>query len=147
MSFSSHGRIAKLFTRRTAALALFVAFTPVSIFGLFVYFSVTWGLDSNLRLQAIYVENAIHAQPDYWDLNPDRMRAGYEHFVIPGEHFQITNKKGESIAEMGPAPAWYFLVRSHPLHDFGREIGNIKAGKSILDLLWLGLLLFGVSLG
>ena len=36
MSFSPHARIAKLFTRRTLALALFVALTPVSIFGLSV---------------------------------------------------------------------------------------------------------------
>jgi len=147
MSFSPHARIAKLFTRRTLALALFVALTPVSIFGLSVYLSVTGSLDSNLRLQAVYVENAIHAQPDFWDLNPDRMRASYERFVVPGEQFRILNKSGESIVELGPKPAWHLLVRSYPLHDFGVEVGHVEAGKSILVLMWLGLLLFGVSLG
>ena len=108
---------------------------------------MTGSLDSNLRLQAVYVENAIHAQPDFWDLNPDRMRASYERFVVPGEHFQIINKNGESIVELGPTLAWHFLVRSYPLHDFGVEVGHVETGKSILNLIWLGLLLFGVSLG
>jgi PAS domain-containing protein len=146
MTFSSLTRIAKSFTQLAAVLALFVALTPVSIFGLSVYFGATGNLDANLRLQAIAVENAIRVQPEYWDMNPDRMRASYERYVVPGQYLRIVNKQGKSIAEIGPELAWHFLVRSHPLHEFGREVGHIEAGISVLDSVAFGLVLFGISL-
>lgn len=146
MTFPSITRIAKPFNWLAASLALFVAFAPVSIVGLSVYFGAVGNLDANLRLQAIAVENAIHMQPDYWDMNPDRMRSSYERYVFPGEYFQITNQHGQSIIEIGPPLDWHFLVRSRPLHDFGRVVGEVRAGLSLLNSMLLGLGLFSVSL-
>lgn len=147
MSFSSHAAVARLLSRLATALALLVALTPVSIFALVTYFSVTGMLDSNLRLQAIAVENVIHLQPDYWEFNPARLNAGFERHVIPGERFRVLNEAGEFVVDIGPALIWPRLVRSHPLHDFGREVGRIEAGVSVVEQALIGLAVFCLSLG
>lgn len=147
MKVSSHADVARLLTRLATALVFFVALTPVSIFGLATYFSVAGLLDSNLRLQAIAVEQAIHLQPDYWELNPDRLNASFERYVIPGQRFQIIDRQGKIIVEIGQPPIWPSLVRGRVLHDFGREVGRIEAAVSVLDSSVLGLALFCLSLG
>jgi PAS domain S-box-containing protein len=131
----------------TAVMAVLVILLPVSIFGILVYFHVTSDLDSNLRVQAIFMSQAISAQPEHWDMNPDRLRASYLPYVIPGRYFHVLNAAGKTVFEGGPEDAWYVLVCRHKLYDFGREVGSIEAGASVLNELLTGLLLLCLSLG
>jgi PAS domain-containing protein len=131
----------------TAVMAVLVILLPVSIFGILVYFHVTSDLDSNLRVQAIFMSQAISAQPEHWDMNPDRLRASYLPYVIPGWYFHVLNATGKTVFEGGPEDAWYVFVRRHKLYDFGREVGSIEAGASVLNELLTGLLLLCLSLG
>lgn len=147
MSSSSYARVSRTLTRLGGALALSVALTPIAFFSLSVYFNVTASLDSNLRLQAFGLEQAISAQPEFWDINPERLRTSYERHLSPGEFFQIINKDEKTVIEIGPKPSWHTLVRTHPLRDFGNEVGRIALGKSVSSFVWVGLLLFGLSLG
>lgn len=147
MKSSPYARVSRTLTRLAGALALFIALTPIAIYSLSVYFSVTGSLDSNLRIQAFGLEQAISTQPDFWDLNPERLRTSYERHVMPDEFFQIVNKDEKIVIEIGPKPGWHTLVRTHPLRDFGNEIGHIALGKSVSGFVWFGLFLFGLSLG
>ncbi len=147
MKSSPYARVSRTLTRLAGALALFVVLTPIAVFSLSAYFSVTGTLDSNLRIQAFGLEQAIRAQPEFWDLNPERLRTSYERHVLPGEFFQIVNKDKKTVIEIGPRPSWHMLVRTHPLRDFGNDVGRIALGKSVFSFVWIGLLLFGLSLG
>lgn len=147
MKPSPYARVSKTLTRLAGVLALFVALVPIAIFSLSVYFSVTGSLDSNLRIQAFGLEHAISTQPEFWDLNPERLRTSYERYVLADEFFQIVNKDNTTVIEIGPKPSWHTLTRTHPLRDFGNEVGRITLGKSVLSFVWIGLLLFGLSLG
>jgi PAS domain S-box-containing protein len=139
-------QVSRLVTRLTASLALFIAMAPVSILALTVYYTTVWNLDSTVHIQALVVENAISAQPDYWDMNPERLLTSYEHYVNPGEYFHILNKDGKTVVKLGPDPSWHFLVRSYPLHDFGREVGRVEVGVSVSNAMLLGLITFCLSL-
>jgi PAS domain S-box-containing protein len=123
-----------------------MALAPVSLLALVFYFTTARNLDSTVRIQALVLESAISAQPEYWDMNPERLLTSYEHYVNPGEYFHIMNKEGKTVVKIGPANAWHLLVRSHPLHDFGREVGRVETGVSVFNAVLLGLITFCLSL-
>lgn len=146
MSASSHTRVSLLVTRLTTILALFVALVPICVYATSIYFSIGYSLTANLRVQAVLMEKTIALRPDHWDLTPALLRANYVRYVEPGEHFSIVNKKGKVVVELGPPLGWYMVTRSLPLHDFGSEVGQIRAGHPIAKHIFLGLLIFVVSL-
>jgi PAS domain S-box-containing protein len=118
----------------------------VSLIALISYYTTVWNLESTVRIQALVLETAISAQPDYWDMNPERLLTSYEHYVNPGEYFHVLNKEGKTVVKIGPPIAWHFLVRDHPLYDFGREVGRVEAGISVFNAILLGLITFCASL-
>jgi len=142
----SKARLATLVSSLALALALFVAAAPVAAYALAVYLSTIHRLEANLWLQAAAMERAISAQPEYWDLNSDRLRASYEPYVAPGDYFQVLDKAGRTVFQGGPPRAWHMVLRARALHDFGRPVGRVEAGASVREEILTGIVIAGVSL-
>lgn len=147
MIASSYARVARLVTRLSATLAAVVAVVPALLFGYSAYFNVTQSLDTNLLIQATAMERVISLQPQFWDMNPVRLQASYQPYVVPGQYFRVTNATGQTVFDGGPPATWDVLVRSRPLHDYGREVGRLYAGAPVSKQLLTLALVFLVGLG
>lgn len=143
---ASSARVARLVTRLTAVIALLLAVAPTGVFVTVIYFGVAHQLDANARVQAAAIADAISAQPDFWNMNANGIQAAYSRHLVPDEHFHVLNERGDTVVERGPAETWHMLVRSYPLLDFGREVGRVEAGRSILDAIVFGLIIFLLSI-
>jgi hypothetical protein len=143
---STYDRIGHLVTRLTAMLALIVAIGLPGFYAAAAYLEATRSLDSGLQTQAAVLEQYIQLQPDFWELNADRMQAVFEPYVAPQTYYRVSDKTGQTVFAGGPSPDWLTLVRSRPLYAFGHRVGHVEAGNSMFKLLLGGMLLGFVGL-
>lgn len=144
---ASYGAMAKRISRLTTFLAVVILWLPGIIYGLAVYYGAVHSLDMSLRLQVLAFEQVIAQQPDYWEMNPQRLSSGHAVYAVPGQYYRVLGTGGQVIFTDGPPLSWDMVLQSRPLHDFGRPVGRIEAAISVLPQLLIGLVVFLGSLG
>jgi signal transduction histidine kinase len=147
MIAAAHARIARLLTRLTALLAVLTACGPVVFFAGYSYLTEADNLDKTLHVQSIALERFINLQPDYWEINADRMRAGFEPYTVEDQAYRILNGKGIVVFAGGMPSSWPMFYRTRPLLAFGEPVGAVEAGISATRHLVVALILLAASLG
>lgn len=142
----AHARVSRLVTWLTGTLAIVVVVAPTLLYGIYVKASVSARLDELLRAQAVLLEEEINRQPDFWEVNSDRLQASFEAHVLPHQSYRVESLNAGEVFANAPGLAWPVLVRSRPLHAFGHPVGNLEGGLSIRREGVIGLSLFGISL-
>jgi len=142
----AHARVSKLVTWLTALLSAVIALVPMALYGFYVHSNVTKRLDELLRVQSVTLEQDINRQPDFWEINADRIQAGFEPHALPQQFYRVTGGNGAVVFEQAPVLAWPVVYRSRPLYAFGQPVGSIAGGLSIWRETVIGMILFAASL-
>ncbi|PKU26177.1 ATP-binding protein [Telmatospirillum siberiense] len=147
MMIASYGAMARRISLLTTFLAVMILWVPTTIYGLAVYDGAAHSLDTSLRLQVLALEQVIAQQPDYWQMNPQRLSAGHAIYAVPEQYYRVLGNDGKVIFTDGPSLSWDMVLKSRPLHDFGRPVGRIEAAVSIFPQIMIGFAVFLGSLG
>jgi polar amino acid transport system substrate-binding protein len=133
-------------TRLMRAIAFAVAFLPVTAYWAFCYLELTTQLESELKVQALVIDDFIANQPETWDVSTDRILGQLDRYISRENGISVFNKKGEIVAQIVPQIKGLFIKRSRAIYDFGVPVGSILGQAPFNDHILQGLAVFGVSL-
>lgn len=87
--------------------------------------------ESEAQLRARSISQLVGRNPKLWEFETLRIHELIE-IKAPGQKIVVENAEGEPVAQSGPDQVPFpFVIRSHAIHDAGRDVGQITVTHSV----------------
>ncbi|MEZ5575817.1 MAG: response regulator [Candidatus Competibacteraceae bacterium] len=127
--------IERLLTWMAGGLAVLVMVAPPTAFFLWSYQSRSGALQSESQLLASVVTEFVNQSTNLWRFQPERLTSLLQQYGNQQYGSAVIDQEGTVIAHRMPELDRPTLTHSHPIYDFGVEVGEVQVVASLRDLL------------
>ncbi|MCB1823610.1 MAG: response regulator [Candidatus Competibacteraceae bacterium] len=132
---NASSNIERLLTWMAGGLAVLVMVVPPAAFFFWSYQNRSGALQSESRLLATVVTEFVNKNSELWRFEPERLMSLLQQYGNRRYGSAVIDQDGTTIARLMPELDGPTLTHSHPIYDFGVEVGEVQVVTSLRDLL------------